>query len=200
VGLFFGLFSASSLNVMRNDHQMLKIHNYIIIVLSLSMLNACSHDSSDKIIGGNPSGLVNITEPTFANPENLRFSYSIDSIHQFLDGNIFDLTCKLHNGNSDTLYFYTQTCFGWEHNFLIDTSKVRIHTMILCNVSNPVIKKIEPRGDFDFKGHFFVKDRKLKTIHVEYYIYQVDQNFNVRNSDSISNLKKTIIRNTHNSK
>lgn len=164
------------------------------------MLYACSHNSSDKIFNVNPLGPVNTTEPTFADPENLRFIYSIDSIHELLDVNVFDLTCKLHNGNSDTLYFFTHTCFGWEHNFLLDTSKVQIHSMIDCFVSNPVIKKIEPRGDFDFKGHFFVKDRKLKTIHVEYYIFQVDHDFDIRNTDSIKKLKKTIIRNTHNSK
>jgi len=171
----------------------------LIFVSIILVIYACESNITNETTVGNPLVDLAIKEAKRANPDKLEFKFSIDTSYQNMEGKIMVYNCKLYNGNTDTLYFYTQSCFGWESNFIVDTNSVQIYNRIDCNVSNPIIEKVAPKSDFEFKGYFYVKNRKLKNIHLQYYIYQVDSDFDVRNSDSIRKLKKTIIKNTHNS-
>lgn len=174
------------------------MHRNLLIVVLITLLFACSKQASDANTEENTTGLSAIPESKAVNPDKLEFSYFTDTIYPCMDGNIIELSCKLSNGNTDTLYFYTQSCFGWEHNFLFDTDGMRIHSMIDCNVSNPIIKKVGPESDFTFKGRFYVEDRKLKNIQVDYYIYQVRSDFDVWNSELVRKLEKTVVKSAQN--
>lgn len=170
----------------------------IILIPTILILEliSCSTENKGKTIGDPLSVPFVINESKLANSDNLEFNYSTDTTMKSFDGKIVVLNCKLHNGNDDTLYFYTQSCYGWEYNFIVDTNLVQIYPWIDCCVSNPMIKKVAPKSDFEFNGHFYVKNRNVKNVEVEYYIYQVDSKFNIRNSDSIKKLQKTVIKNS----
>ena len=170
------------------------------MILNLLVLGACANDKANSMITGSENKLTTpkITKGIDAN--KLSFSYTIDRFSPLADGNSIDISCKLHNWNTDTLYFFTYTCFDWEHNFITDPEIAQIYSMIDCNVSNTVVKKIAPNDVFSFYGHFLVKDKKLKSIDVQYYIYQVDANFDVNDREALSVLKKTIIPHTVKSK
>jgi hypothetical protein len=174
----------------------MKFQKSIFFISILTLLFSCSEES----VTGSSNG-KRLFEPTennksrLAKIERVKFSYSIDTTYFMGNERLFILDCKLYNGNIDTLYFYTMSCYGWVYNFDYDTSKIQHFSSIDCCTSNPIIKSIPPKSDFKFKAEFFAKDRKTKKIKVQYYIYQVDANFNVRNSESIKKLEKKIIYN-----
>ena len=127
--------------------------------------------------------------------ELLKFNYTIDTSYFEKKGKFYILDCRLYNGNEDTIYIYTESCFEWELSFDYDTSKIDLFQKIHCEKSIPIIKPISPNSDLKFKTNFFAKDRKTKNIKVHYYIYQVDANFDLKNKDSINKLEKKIIYN-----
>lgn len=174
----------------------MKFQKGMFLIITLVTFFSCSEESA--IGSSNGKRLFELTENNksrLAKIERVKFSYSIDTSYFFGNGKLFDLDCKLHNGNIDTLYFYTMSCYGWEYNFVYDTSKIQQYSRVACCTSNPIIKPIHPNSDFKFKAEFFAKVRETKKIKVQYYINQVDANFDLKNKDSIKKLEKKIIYN-----
>lgn len=163
----------------------------LLILICCISLAACSDKSSNKNV--NPS---TTSEVELANPDNLKFTYQIDSSYASMDGKIVDVSCRLYNGNSDSLFFFTYTCYDWEQNFIVDTNHVLTWNMINCVVSNPYIEKVAPNDSFNFNGHFFVKGMDPNDLELQYFIYQVAPWFDIHDQEQITNLKKTIIPNT----
>ncbi len=174
----------------------MKFQKSIFFFTILTLLFSCSEES----ITGSSKGkrLFEQTEnrkSRLAKIERVKFSYTIDTIYFLGNEKSFVLNCNLYNGNIDTLYFYTQSCYGWEYTFDFDTSKIQHFSRVNCFLSRPIIKPIPPKSDFKFKSEFIAKDRKTQNIKVQYYIYQVDSNFDLKNNDSIKKLEKKIIYN-----
>jgi len=164
---------------------------YVTIIL---LLTACGNNLKSVTITPNISQNYLTRDYKPANPQNISFKYVIDTSYSQMNGRIIELECELINHNYDTVYFFTHSCFGWQNNFLVDTSEVEVYQNIKCNVSNPIIKKIAPRTSFKFKGHFFLRSKKRKNIVVQYYIYRVDPTFDIGNIELIRRLRKTIIK------
>lgn len=154
-----------------------------LIIICFAALFACSNNADSR----------HLTNHTVVNPDNLKFTYDVDSIYPFLDGHIVDVNCNIYNGNNDTLYFFTYSCFGWEDNFIVNSNNIRIWSGIDCVVSNPILKEVPPKGYFNFKGHFLIKEIDPNELKLQYFIYQVDSDFDVNNKELIRNLKKTVI-------
>jgi hypothetical protein len=174
----------------------MKLQVSIFFITILATFFSCSEES----VTGSSNG-KRILEQTenhksrLAKIELVKFNYTIDTSYFEKEGKFYILDCRLYNGNEDTLYIYTESCYEWELSFDYDTSKIDLFQRIHCNKSIPIIKPIPPKSDLKFKSDFFVKDRKTKNIKVQYYIYQVDANFDLKNRDSIKKLERKIIYN-----
>lgn len=153
-----------------------------IFTFSIFVLFSCSNDSYEL-----PS------------PENLIFTYKIEdtSYFDFWGGYFVDVSCNVYNGNNETLFFYTKSCYEWEKNFLVDTNFVEIQNYKCCASNSHIVKSILPKGNFEFKGKFFVKNMDPSTLTLQYYFYQVDFiYFDTSDEDLVKNLKKTVIQNS----
>lgn len=174
----------------------MKFQESIFFIAILTLLLSCSEES----VTGSSNGkrILEQTENSksrLAKIELVKFNYTIDTSYFEKEGKYYILDCRLYNGNEDTLYIYTESCYEWELSFDYDTSKIWLYARIHCYKSIPIIKPIPPNSDLKFKADFFVKDRHTKNIKVQYYIYQVDANFDLKNKDSICKLEKKIIYN-----
>ena len=174
----------------------MKFQVSIFFISILTLLFSCSEESvtgSRKVKRLDKARLT--YKPRKARIELVKFNYTIDTSYFEKEGKYYILDCRLYNGNEDTLYIYTESCFEWELSFDYDTSKIGLYQRIYCEKSIPIIKPIPPKSDLKFKADFFVKDRNTKNVKVHYYIYQVDANFDLKNKDSIKKLEKKIIYN-----
>jgi hypothetical protein len=167
------------------------------VFLCLFLIFSCTDNKENAL----PNTSVFKAEGNKSYSSYLTFSYSLERPErpklakgQVYGNNLIYANCKLYNSGIDTFYFFTYSCAGWIHNFLIDTSKIELLINFDCNVSSPIIKKIAPKSSFEFKASFDLKDPNYNNIDLSYSICPVSSNFNVYDQEAIKNLKPVILK------
>jgi hypothetical protein len=173
------------------------MHKQVIIFFTLFLLS-CSQEDKIKMIEGR-TGATSLGSSYHFNdeeePMNLEFIYYVDTT-DLKRTEIVRADCQLLNNGSETIYFLTYTCNGWEDNFVHNITISRVATMY-CYASNPFVQAILPNDKFCFSVDFLLLDKSSKKIDLQYFIYCVPKDFCALDQKTISRLKKTIIYNSH---
>ncbi len=171
----------------------------LILVIPIFIFGILSKEvyNHHQISYGDPIGLSSKPIPKLANPDSIYFQFSLDTVYNFLDQNQIVINCKLLNTSSDTIYLFTHSCYKYTNDFIIQTEDVQTFVTYSCCASTPIIEKVAPKNNLKFKANFLAKKR-VRKIDFHFYIYQVDSDFDIHNSDSIGKLQKTIINNIYN--
>lgn len=112
--------------------------------------------------------------------KKIRFNFSSNRIKNHIES--IEIKASLFNDNSDTVYFLSTTCFGERYSLRYDTSKFVLTPFRNCNASYPEIKKIAPKGRYDFITHFRCSSSE-ETIKLGFDFYSVDKSFDLTNKN-----------------
>ena len=151
---------------------MLKIYFYLLIVL-------LTFSCGGKTITQNKE--TNLYKP-INQLDSIRFNFSANRINPLKEYINLKIKATIFNDKSDTIYFLTTTCDGEKYSVHYDTSKFELVSLINCNASNPVVRKITPKGHYDFYVDF--RDTtKEDSIKLGFDLYLVSKYFKVTNDN-----------------
>ena len=127
--------------------------------------------------------------------QDVKFDFTIKKSND--TNQIIYINATLFNNNTDTIYFLSSSCEGDQYSLRFNNEKFDILSFIHCNVSYPRMRKIAPKGQYDFGTYIKYSDNETK-IKLGFDFYPVDKSIDLK-AISLANIhhreegKQTII-------
>jgi hypothetical protein len=151
---------------------------------------ACSgsektNESNDTITS--ESSIDSTSQKNIKTVQGIRLEYTAQRSAEWNER--IEMNASLHNDNIDTSYFLIGSCDPMQYHLYFDNTRFKESFHMVCNASSPIIAKIPPKGQYDFRT-FFTSFVPEKTIRFGIDFYQVDKTFKLTDEFRVSYLSR----------